>query len=72
MEGERSLDSAKETVHEYVDLVASRSCHQDIDPADGDVITSNVSVVIGKTLAECESDTYKEVENTEEWYCSIQ
>ena len=74
MEGERSLKTinATEDVQEDVDLVASRSCHQDIDPADGDVTSANVSVVIRESLAERESDTYDEVESTDEWYCSIQ
>ena len=72
VEGERSLKTVKATVQEDVDLVASRSCHEDIDSANGDVISSNVNVVIGESLAECESDTYTEVENTDEWYCSIQ
>ena len=63
---------ATENVQEDVDLVANRSCDQDIDPADGDVTSTNVSVVIGESLAEHESDTYDEVENTDEWYCSIQ
>ena len=74
VEGERSLKTVKATeeVQEDVDLVASRSRDQDIDPADGDVTSTNVSVVIGESLAEHESDTYDEVENTDEWYCSIQ
>ena len=73
-EGERSLKTinATEDVLEDVDLVASRSCHQDIDPADGDATSANVSVVIRESLAERESDTYDEVESTVEWYCSIQ
>ena len=72
VEGERSLKTVKATVEEDVDLVANRSCDQDIVPADGDVTSTNVSVVIGESLAEHESDTYDEVENTDEWYCSIQ
>ena len=75
VEGERSLKTVKATeeVQEDVDLVASRSYHhQDIDPADGDVTSANVSVLIGELLAESESDTHDEVENTDEWYCSIQ
>ena len=69
--GERSSKTVKATEQD-VDLVASRSCHQDIDPADGDVTSANVSVVIRESLAERESDTYNEVESTDEWYCSIQ
>ena len=72
VEEERSLKTVKAAVQKDVDLVASRSCHKHIDPADGDVTSSNVSVVIGESLAERESDTYDEVENTDEWYCSIQ
>ena len=72
VEGERSLKTVKATVQEDVDLVASRSCHKEIDPANGDVTSSNVNVVIGESLAECESDIHNEVESTDEWYCSIQ
>ena len=70
VEGERSLKTVKATVQD-VDLVASRSCHQDVDPADGDVTSSKVSIIIGESLAERESE-HDEVENTDEWYCSIQ
>ena len=74
LEGERSFKTveATEDLQEDVDLIASRSCHQDIDPVDDDVTSSSVSVVIGESLAERESDTHDEVENTDEWYCSIQ
>ena len=69
VEGERPSKTVKATedAQEDVDLVASRCCHQDVGPADGDVASSNVSVVIGESLAERD-----EVENTDEWYCSIQ
>ena len=76
VEGERSLKTVKATEdaqdQEDIDLIASRSCYQDIDSADVDVRYSNVGIVIGESVAECESDTYDEVENTDEWYCSIQ
>ena len=74
VEREKYCKTAKATedVQEHVDLVANRSCDQDIVPADGDVTSTNVSVVMRESLAEHESDTYDEVENTDEWYCSIQ
>ena len=74
MEREKYCKTVKatENVQEDVDLVANRSCDQDIDPADGDVTSANVSVLVGESLAGRESDTYDEVENTDEWYCSIQ
>ena len=72
VEREKKTAKATEDVQEDVDLVANRSYDQDINPADGDVTSTNVSVVIRESLAEHESDTCDEVENTDEWYCSIQ